>query len=592
LLTLTGVGGVGKTRLALRVAEEARADFTHGAIFVSLATVSDPTLVVGTIGHALGVREDGGRSPHENVTDYLRDKHLLLVLDNAEQVTAAGPSLLLLLASCAGLTILVTSRSPLRVRGEQQFAAPPLALPARSLLLGPEDASRFAAIALFLARAREVKPDFTLTEENVGVVVALCHALDGLPLALELAAARLKVLPPEALRMRLADRLAVLTDGPRDLPVRQQTLRALLAWSYDLLDDGAQSLFRRLAVFAGSWTLDAAETVGTGDSLSGQGMLDKLTTLADESLVQQTPPRPTAGGDEEPSFTMLETVKAYALDHLSVSGEEEAVRRAHARYYHDHMETTLGAMDGSQMEPWLARLDRDGDNLRAALGWALDQRETALGLALAGGLRPFWQTRGYLSEGSGWIERFLTLDDRDQAPLPVRARACGALAVLSRLRNEFDRAVECAQQGVEMYEALHDAAGVAECLNVIGGVHYERGEYGAAAAVYKRTLSLYEEQDDVGGMARALNNLGAVAQCQGDVVHAIALYEQSLDARRVLGNNVDIATTLHNIGVLALEQEDFVRAGSLLMESLRRRTALGDKVGRGHSLGYRWGLLI
>ncbi len=377
LLTLTGPGGVGKTRLALRVAEEMCEDYPDGAAFVSLAPLADPDLVAATIARALGVREDGGWTAREGLLASLRGKRMLLVLDNFEQVVEAAELVGDLLQGCPRLKALVTSRAALRVGGEQEFAVPPLALPDLARPSDHETLGQVAAVRLFVARAQQVKPDFALAESNSTTVAAIVARLDGLPLAIELAAARIKVLAPDALLARLDrasdhDRaydqtpLQVLTGGARDLPVRQRTMRDAIAWSYDLLDIGEQKLFRRLSVFAGGWTLEAAEEVCGVDDGVPLDMLDGLSSLVDKSLVRQQ-----AGADNEPRFGMLATIRAYGTERLEESGEAESTRAAHALSYLDLAEQAVEGLNGAEQAAWLARLEGEHDNLREALRWAL-----------------------------------------------------------------------------------------------------------------------------------------------------------------------------------------------------------------------------
>ncbi len=398
LLTLTGPGGVGKTRLALRVAAEARDDYPDGVVFAPLAPISDPDLVAATVAGALGLREGGGRPLRDTMRAYLRERVMLLVLDNLEQVVEAAGLVVDLLQGCPALRVLVTSRALLRAGGEQEFPVPPLALPDPdpARLPAVEALGQAPAVRLLMERARRVRPDLALTPQNAAAVAAICHRLDGLPLAIELAAARVKVLPPGALLARLDKRLPLLVGGARDLPARQRTMRDAIAWSYDLLDAGEQQLFRRLAVFAGGWTLEAAEG-GCGEGDPG-AVLDVLASLVDKSLARQA-----HGEAGEARFDMLETIREYGLERLAASGEEADVRRAHALHYLALAEQAEPALKGPDSLAWLARLEAEHNNLRAALAWARDNAEVEVGLRLAGALRDFWWRRSLLSEGrAGW----------------------------------------------------------------------------------------------------------------------------------------------------------------------------------------------
>ncbi len=367
LVTLTGPGGVGKTRLGLRVATDLVDAFADGTCFVPLAPISDPDLVVPTIAQTLGLKEAGERGPglprpFHVLQAYLQDKHLLLLLDNFEQVLAAAPQLSDLLTGCPHLKILVTSRAVLHVRGEREFPVPPLALPDLAHLPESNMLSEYAAVALFLQRAQAAKPDFQMTRANARAIAAICVRLDGLPLAIELAAARVKLLPPHILLTRLEHRLQVLTRGAQDVPARQQTLRNMLAWSYDLLDAQEQRLFRRLSVFVGGCTLEAVEAMYTTLDETPANVLDGVASLIDKSLLQQT-----EQGAEEPRLVMLETIREYGLETLEASGEREITRRAHAAYYLALAEEAEPQLLGSQQAVWLERLEQEHDNLGFAL---------------------------------------------------------------------------------------------------------------------------------------------------------------------------------------------------------------------------------
>ena len=461
---------MGKTRLALQVAAGLATQFADGVAFVALAPIRDPALVLSAIAQQLGLRDAGAQPLRQTVTAALTDRQSLLVLDNFEQVTAAAPLVADLLASCPDLTMLVTSRAVLRLRGEQEYAVPPLALPAAGAgLPTPDELGQYAAVALFVQRARAVQPTFALTSRLAPVVVAICRRLDGLPLAIELAAARIKLFAPADLLRRLEHSLRLLRGGAQDLPERQRTLRGAIAWSEDLLAEAEQWLFRRLAVFVGGWRLEAAEAVCAapeGAEPLGTDVLDGLSTLLDQSLVWQREET-----DGAARLRMLHVIREYALEHLEQSGEAEALWRAHVTYY-----LTLA----EEVEPWLvggprlpeglARLEREHDNLRAALAWARRQREVALGLRLAGALARFWVLRGHLSEGREWLEGLLALEAADQAtrgagrttstdeavPVPGRvpgrvwAKALFGAGELATYQQDFSRAVPLLEQSLTL----------------------------------------------------------------------------------------------------------------------------------------------
>ncbi len=410
LLALTGPGGTGKTRLGLQIAAELSEYFDDGVFFVNLAPTSDPELVVPTIAETLGIREGADQSLFERLKEDLRQKQMLLLLDNFEQVVSAAVQVVDLLIACPRLKVIVTSREVLHVQAEHEFAVPPLPLPDLKHLPDLAALSHYAAVALFILRAQAVKPDFQMNAANARAIAEICARLDGLPLAIELAAARIKLLPPQALLARLGQRLAVLTSGTRDVPERQQTLRNTIAWSYNQLDAAEQRLFRRLSVFVGGCTLEAIESVcaalNDGDE-AGQ-VVDRIASLIDKSLLQQTEPE----GDE-PRLLMLETIREYGLERLAVNVEMEATQQAHADYYLALAEEAEPHLKGAEQGQWFARLEQEHDNLRAALQWLLEQGKTGdsieMVLRLAGALRRFWEVRGHVSEGWTFLERALAV---------------------------------------------------------------------------------------------------------------------------------------------------------------------------------------
>jgi predicted ATPase/class 3 adenylate cyclase len=404
LLTLAGPGGTGKTRLALQVAVDVLEDFADGVFFVPLAPISDPTLVASTVAQTLGVQETGSRPLLERLKEFLQDKAVLLVLDNFEQVIAAVPVVTALHAACPRLKSLVTSREVLRLQGEHEFPVPPLAVPDLRHLPASERLSQYAAAALFIQQASAVKPDFMVTNDNAPAVAEICVRLEGLPLAIELAAARSKLLSPQALLARLGSRLELLRGGARDLPARHQTLRGAIAWSYDLLSPDEQALFRRMAVFVGGCTLEAAEAVCRAAGPPELDVLEGMTSLVDKSLLRQE-----EEANREPRFQMLETIREYGLECLTTSGELESARRAHATDYLALAEEAEPELTGPQQGVWLHRLETEHDNLRAALQWSQARQDAETGLRLGGALWRFWLVRGYLREGRERLGRLLAL---------------------------------------------------------------------------------------------------------------------------------------------------------------------------------------
>jgi predicted ATPase/transcriptional regulator with XRE-family HTH domain/Tfp pilus assembly protein PilF len=568
LLTLTGPGGVGKTRLAIEVASACRDRFADGVVFVPLAALAAPTLLADTLAHAVGAHEQGDRHQEEALVAHLRDRQLLLVLDNFEHLLAAAALLADVLAACPRLTLLVTSRSILRLRGEQALPVPPLPLPDATPSPTMETLAAAPAVALFMDRARAVWPEFALTPENAADVMAICRRLDGLPLAIELAAARIRLLPPRALLARLERRLPILTGGARDLPERQRTLRDTLAWSYGLLSRAEQTLLRRLSVFAGGATLDAVEAVCSADGTLDSDALEWLAALVDHSLLRQE--ESDAG---EPRVGMLETVREYGLEQLAAAGELEATQEAHAQYYLVLAEAAGPALRGSEQAPWLARLDAEHDNLRAALGWAQGRRDGELGLRLAGALWRFWYLRGYLGEGRCWLEAALT--GTVQTSLAARARALNGAGNLAERQGDYGRAAAFHEESLALRRALGDMQGIAHSLGNLGNLAHRQGDSRQAAALYEEALALYRELGEMASIAIALSNLGSVAFEQDDYGRAATRYEESLALYRALGDKIGSAASLTGLGKVASLRGDYGRASALHEESL----ALGREVG-------------
>jgi predicted ATPase/transcriptional regulator with XRE-family HTH domain len=577
LLTLTGPGGVGKTRLALRVMAELRVHFADDVAFVALAPITDPALVVATIAQALGLREVGGQALRGTVKAALRDRRLLLVLDNFEHVAAATPDIVDLLTACPQLVALVTSRAALRVRGEQEYSVPPLVLPDLSRVPTVEEVASATAVALFVQRAQAASPAFALTPANVAAVAAICRRLDGLPLALELAAARIKLLAPTALLARLDRALPLLVGGARDLPERQQTMRSTVAWSYDLLRSGEQALFRRMSVFAGGCTLAAVETVCRIDDDIQPDMLDWLGSLIDKSLVRRVPPA-SDDQDEEPRFALLETVREFGLERLSASGDLQEIQERHAAYYLELAIQAERAANGPEQVRWLDLLEQEHDNLRVALHWTsvTPGNEHRL-IRLATALAWFWELRAHLSEGGRWLEAALAGTGACHGD--ERARTLNKAGRLAQCRGEYERAAALYQEGLTLWRALGDKQGIGGALDNLANLAYDTGDYERAAALSSESLALWHELADARGIAGSLHNLGIVAQHQGRYDQAAALHGKSLELRRELGDTWGIAVSLHNLGNVAIYQGDYDRALTLHQESLTTFRGLGDQRG-------------
>jgi predicted ATPase len=460
LLTLTGTPGIGKTRLALQVATELSGDVADGVHFVPLAPIRDPALVLTTITHAFGLRELGNQPAIELLTTYLRDRHLLLVLDNFEQVIAAAPLLAQLLEVCPELKLLVTSREVLHLRAEHQFPVPPLALPDLKRLPDSKSLPQYAAVNLFLQRARAVKPDFQLTPENAACIAEICARLDGLPLAIELAAARIKLLSPQALLARLDRRLQLLTGGAHDLPERQRTLRNTIEWSYELLHVEEQRLFRRLAAFVGGCQLSAAEALCRALGEEVPTVFEGITSLIDKSLLQQVEQE-----EDESRLLMLETIREYGLERLEASGEAEAMRRQHATFFLAMAEEAYPKAHSAEQSTWLRRLEADHDNLRAALRWTLERQEAQMGLRLGGALHTFWKACNHDSEGRSWLAQVLAQPGA-KARTIARAKALRGLGLLAFTQGDFPEAHRLLEESVSVGREM-GAAGKFDLANAL-----------------------------------------------------------------------------------------------------------------------------
>jgi predicted ATPase/DNA-binding CsgD family transcriptional regulator len=574
LLTLTGTGGVGKTRLALQIASDLLDDFADGVSFLSLAPISAPDLVIPSIAQALGVKESGERPLLDLLKAYLRDKHLLLVLDNFEHLLPAAPHLTDLLTSCPHLTILVTSRATLRVQGEHEFPVPSLAVPVLKYLPEPEALTQYASVALFLQRAQALKPEFQVTSANASVVAEICARLDGLPLAIELAAARIKLLSPQALLTRLEHRLQVLTYGTQDVPTRQQTLHNTITWSYDLLNDDEQRLFRRLSVFVGSCTLEAVEAVCEALGEERRKTFNGVASLLDKSLVQQIEQE-----DGELRLLMLETIREYGLERLTASGEMEATCHTHATYYLRLAEKAALHLSGMKEGRWLDLLEREYDNLRTALAWmveGLEMRRTEMAVQLSEALSSFWATRGHISEGRTFLERIVAEDGGMEAAM--RAKARDTAAWLAYHQSDIDQTEVHAQAALDLYRKLGDTAGSASALHMLGMVAWRRGDGAAARVLQEEAVALLRKVGDKELLALALAEWADVLCMQGKYDRGLALFEESLTFYRELGNKMGIAGVLMGSAWWIFNcQGDTATVRTRLVEALRLSKEVGIK---------------
>ncbi len=576
LLTLTGTGGVGKTRLALQLAREAQQHFPDGVCFVSLAPIQDPDLVLPTIVQTLGLQGSSTRRPRELLKAALREYRLLLVLDNFEQVVTAAPSLLELLTDCPHLTLLVTSRETLHVRGEHAFAVQLLALPDPQRPSDNETLSRYGAVALFLERARGIRPTFELTDEQAPLIAKICRRLDGLPLAIELAAARLKVLPLPSLLERLEHRLAVLTGGPRDAPARQSALRNTIAWSYELLSEEEQRLFRLLAVFVGGATLEAVEAVYGALGGESAQVLDGVASLLDKHLLQRAE-QATHG----PRFQMLETIREYGLEALSTSGELEAARLAHAQYYLIQAEQAEAHLFGEEQEQWSEPLEREHDNLRAALRWSVErngEQRREIAWRLVGALQWFWAYYGYVREGRQFVER--VLENSEGIEASVRAKALHGAGWLALMQGEYTRAEALCQESLTLYRALHNPRGVVLALYRLGSVASSRGDAPQATSLFEESLALAREVEYKVGLAYSLAGLALTAFRLADhsaYPQVRSLLEESLALFQEEGYQAGIAWSLYGLGLWHFQQGNAALAHSLFEESLALYRALRQR---------------
>jgi predicted ATPase/class 3 adenylate cyclase len=602
LITLTGPGGSGKTRLGLQVAASVVESFEDGVFLISFESIPDPSLVLQTVAETVGARESGGMALLDSLNEHLRDKSILLVIDNFERLVSAGPQLSSLLAVNPGLKLLFTSREALRVQGEHEFPVPVFTLPDPRAPVSLERLMEYESICLFVDRARQVKPDFTLTEENAHVVVEICSRLDGLPLAIELAASRVRMLPPQALLKRLDHALSLLTGGARNLPARQQTLRATIAWSYELLNEEEQALLQVLAVFAGGFTLDAAIAVA-GESgiddlteqssmtgLSGDSsyvdpwaqsidVFNGIDALLSKSLVHQQATLDQTSDD--PRFVMLETIREFGLEQLEHKGQRRIAQERHARYYLMLAEMAEAELQGPKQGEFLRRLDEDHRNLRAALRFALSSNDAETGLRLTGTLWPFWEVRGYFTEGRDWAERILELG----GPPHLRAKTLTGAGTMAWYQGDYRSATRYHNEALELYQEIGDERGIAFALTNLGVQFALQDDYEQADQLFFDSLERYRVLEDHSGMAEALNNLGILATQRQDYERAYQLLQESLDLAGRNGDENARAFALHNLGDNAFYQCDYEQASRYYQDSLRLHRSLGSPAGVILSLG-------
>ena len=595
LIVLTGPGGTGKTRLAVQVAEDVAQNFGGGVYFIPLASVAEASLVGPTIAQAVGVREAGGKPPLEMLKEHFRHSHrspTLLILDNFEHVLGAAPLVAELLEGLPTAKILVTSRSLLRLYGEHEFSVPPLSLPDLERLPDLETLAKTPAVSLFLQRAAALKPGFALTEENKGVVAAICAHLDGLPLAIELAAARIKLLSPSAMLARLQSRLQWLTGGARDLPERQKTLRATLDWSYELLQPAEQKLFRRISVFVSGCTLEGAEAVSNARNDLDEDILDAIASLVDKSLLLQSE---QAGG--EARFRMLETIREYALERLASSGDEKVARRAHAAYCLILAEEGGAQLTGTQRQSWMNRFDLEQENFRTALDWLTRAGNAEWGLRLANALHLYWMGHASPIEGRNCLLALLNLPPKSRkAETPVaaasrqvagkklRANALVALSSMALEQGDCPLSRTTLEEALAIYRELDHLPGVVMALNHLAAVERDEGNYAAARSLVIETTRIWQEAGDLVSVAHATSNLADLARVEGDYAAALSLHQECLSIYSRLGDRTGMAWSLDHQGDLALEQGDLDRARTLYEQALEIFREVGAKGGIARAL--------
>jgi non-specific serine/threonine protein kinase len=559
LLTLTGPGGVGKTRLALAVAHDVIAAFPEGAVFVDLAPLTDPMLVLPTIARACDVTDVGDRPLAERLAVALRPRQVLLVLDNCEHlIEEVAVCASALLAACPAMQILATSRRPLRVRGEVESSVDPLPLP-DDQQRSAQEVQQASAVTLFLQRARAADAAFSLSEHNAAAVAEICRRLDGLPLAIELAAVRAKILSPEALLAQMSDRLGLLTGGPRGAPARQRTMRETIAWSYGLLTAEEQSLFRRLAVFAGGFDLDAAEAVIQLPDDPGINVLAGIAALADHSLLRRVD-----GVEAEPRYAMLETVRAYGSEQLAESGEEHAVRRAHADWFTTRAEAMYAHLVVLYEPVWIDRMDVDRDNLREALNW-LDGIGDATGLLrLASSAAAYWFFHNYRLEGRAWLERALALSGDVTVPAEVRMRALQAVGMIAKNHGDYAAAITHANDCLTLACDVDDAWGTYMALNLLADIALAQGHYQQAMELSRDVLALSEAAGDRTMIGEARFEIGHAAFGLGDLDEATAWMESGLAYARQIGDRWQEAFALTGLGLVSCARGDLTAAATWL----------------------------
>ncbi len=566
LMTLIGPGGVGKTRLAEQIAAALSDDFSDGMLFVDLSPVNDPERVPSAIAQALELREASGELIRDRLLGYLRKKEMLLLLDTLERVLDAASFISNLLAQCLHIKVLATSRAPLRLREEQQFQVQPLTFPTSTYLLSTDDLLRFSAVALFVHHTRLVKPDFKNDKDSLKIIADICRRLDGLPLAIELAAARVKHLPLSELRDQSVHRLELLTGGPRDAPERQQRMSDTIAWSYELLNPTEQRIFRQLSVFVGSWSLQAVQFMcSTG--VEHAHLLDAVRVLVDNSLVTLS----------EARYRMLDTIHEFAQEQLVLSGEAQAIHQRHADYYLHFAQQAAPALEGGQLSEWHRRLELEEENLRAALHWLMENDEIEFALRLAGSIWRYWQRQGNLGEGRRWLEEGL-VKGKDISK-EVRANALWAAIWLAYHQGDYVRANEESAEYLTLAREMGDDLGLRNALTGLGVSAVAQGRYDEGVAYLRESLEICRRIGKNWHLGTSLLNLGRTIMHMGDNQEAVLLLEEALAVYREKGNQAFVARTKGYLGYAALLRSDYKLAENYFQQSLREFFDLHETMG-------------
>ena len=573
LLTLLGMGGCGKTRLSLQVSAEVMENYPDGVWLVELGPLLDGALVAQSVAQVLGIKEQMGTPLEQTVAAFLKAKHILLLLDNCEHLLAACAQFAsALMRACPYVSLLATSREPLGISGERIFRVPSLSMPDRKQAVALEELPRYEAVHLFIERAALVKADFQVTTLNASPLIELCHHVDGIPLAIELAAARIRSLSVEEINRRLYQRFRLLKGGDRAAPSRQQTLQAAIDWSYDLLDAQEQSLLCRLSAFVGGWTLEAAHAVCADKDMEEWEVLDLLTSLVDKSLVVHEEQHEEQS--VEGRYRLLETIREYCCERLGERREDLDIRERHCRYFLERAEQAEAHLRGAEQAQWLNCLETEHDNLRAALIWAAD--DTAQ-LRFVTALWRFWYIRGYLSEGRSWTEGVLMR--ADPQPTILRARALHGAATLAGYQGDLAVAWSLLEQSLAISRLLNDSKGIADTLNTMGIMANRLGDYPRARALYEESLATCRAAENIGGIVRSLTNLGIIACYEDDYEAARIYYNEGAALNRKLNDKMGLATLLQNLGWLAQRQQDLDGAQALYMESIEIKREIGNKEG-------------